>query len=175
MSMRELQQRESFIFRALRVIDLEKLLINYLNFRHVNDCLMVARVNKVMFSIVLCLHFNDAKSRNSLTLFKHGGSVVRRGNGKSIDFIGMDTSFSPLRNHGYGRYKVSCGPRSQYLPRLYPLIKTTPLVQPFMSRNVSISSLSILNVPLYSVGGEDLFHSVTLFHETWLPLNLTHK
>lgn len=57
------------------------------------------------------------------------------------------TSFSPLRSHGAGRYNVSCGPRFQYLPKLCPLMNTTPLVQPFMYRKLSFGLSVIPNIP----------------------------
>ena len=85
------------------------------------------------------------------------------------------TSFSPVCNHGAGKYRVSCGPISQYLPKLCPLIKTTPLVQSFMYANVSFGSPSILNVPLNRSGDDVLFTSVTVSQDIELCLNLLVK
>lgn len=61
-------------------------------------------------------------------------------------------SFSPFCSHGAGRYSVPWGPFIQYLPRLCPLMKHTPLVQFSMFRNVSRGSSLTWKVPLYKCG-----------------------
>jgi len=45
--------------------------------------------------------------------------------------------FIPFRKNGPGQYKVFWGPTFQYLPKLNPLMKTIPFVQPLMFKNVS--------------------------------------
>ena len=83
-------------------------------------------------------------------------------------------SYLVVCNHGAGKYRVSCGPVSQYLPKLCPFIKTTPLVQSYMSAKVSIGSPSILKVPLNRSGDDVLFTFVTVSQGIELLLNLTN-
>ena len=57
-------------------------------------------------------------------------------------------------------------------PNLCPFIKTTPLVQSFICKNVCFGSMWILNVALNNWGVDSLFHSVTFFQERELFLKL---
>lgn len=88
--------------------------------------------------------------------------------------LNTSTSFSPLRSHGAGKYNVSCGPIFQYLPRLWPLTKHTPLVQLFICKKVSLGSPVTPNVPRYIEGMVGNSPSLIFLHSDRV-LNLRYK
>lgn len=85
------------------------------------------------------------------------------------------TSFCPFWSQGAGTYNVCWGPFDQYLPKLWPFIKHTPLVQFFISKNVSLGSSSIVNVPRYKAGLLGWFSGRALHRPPFILMNCGKK
>ena len=107
-------------------------------------------------------------TKNSFLWIHYGAQSL------AYSLLNTSTSFSPLRSHGAGKYNVSCGPIFQYLPRLWPLTKHTPLVQLFICKKVSLGSPVTPNVPRYIEGMVGNSPSLIFLHSDRV-LNLRYK